>query len=115
MDHVCVVFPILPGKTKDARTFQRELDTTRKAEYTVSEGRLGIPREYWYIAELPTGDLLIGVFDAPDAKAALGAFIQSQDTFDLWFKDQVKNATGVDLNNLPPDTKFPELVSTFEA
>jgi len=115
MDHVCLVFPILPGKTANARTFQKDLDTTRKAEYTVSEGRLGIPREYWYIAELPTGDLLIGVFDAPDAGATIGQFVQSQDSFDLWFKDQVRLATGVDLNNPPADMKLPELVSTFEA
>lgn len=115
MDHVCLVFPILPGKTAQARTFQKDLDTTRKAEYAVSEGRLGIPREYWYIAELPAGDLLIGVFDAPDANATIGSFVKSQDDFDLWFKGQVKNATGVDLNNPPADMKLPELVSTFEA
>lgn len=115
MDHVCIALPILPGKTEAARTFQRELDTTRKAEYTVSEARLGIPHEYWYIAELPAGDLLIGVFDAPNTSATLGAFVQSRDPFDLWFKDQVKIATGLDLNNPPPDMKLPELVSTFEA
>lgn len=115
MDHVCLVFPILPGKTAQARTFQKDLDTTRKAEYAVSEGRLGIPREYWYIAELPAGDLLIGVFYAPDANATIGSFVKSQDAFDLWFKGQVKNATGVDLNNPPADMKLPELVSTFEA
>ena len=32
MDHICVVFPILPGKTEDARAFERELDTERKAD-----------------------------------------------------------------------------------
>jgi len=115
MDHVCIALPILPGKTADARAFQKELDTTRKADYTFSENRLGIPREYWFIAELPTGDLLIGYFDAQDANAALGAFIQSQDEFDLWFKAEVKNATGLDLNNPPADMKLPELLSTFEA
>jgi hypothetical protein len=115
MDHVCIALPILPGKTADARAFQKELDTTRKADYTISEARLGIPREYWFIAELPAGDLLIGYFDAEDANAALGAFVQSQDEFDLWFKAEVKNATGLDLNNPPADMKFPELLSTFEA
>ena len=80
----------------------------------MSEARLGIPREYWFIAENPGGDLLIGYFDAQDANAALGAFIQSQDEFDLWFKAQIKDATGLDLNNPPADMKLPELVSTFE-
>jgi hypothetical protein len=115
MDHVCLVLPILPGKTEDARAFQRDLDTTRKAEYAVSEGRLGIPREYWYIAEFPSGDLLIGVFDAPDANTTIGAFVQSQDEFDLWFKKRLLDVTGLDMNNPPADMKLPELVSTFEA
>src|SRR4051812_16603369 len=114
MDHVCIALPILPGKSADARAFQRELDTTRKAEYTVSEGRLGIPREYWFIAELPVGDLLIGYFDAQDANVALGAFIQSQDEFDLWFKAKEKTPPGLDLNTPPADMKLPEIVSTFE-
>ena len=48
MDQICVVFPILPGKTEDARAFQRELDTERKSEYTRSEQAIGITREYWY-------------------------------------------------------------------
>lgn len=115
MDHVCLAFPILPGKTADARTFQQELDTTRKAEYAVSEKRMKVHREYWYLAESPNGDLLIAFFDTDDLNAAVGAFIQSQDPFDLWFKQSLKEVTGVDFENLPPGLKLPELVSTFEA
>ena len=36
MDHICVIFPLLPGKTEKARAFQRELNTERKAEYDES-------------------------------------------------------------------------------
>ena len=42
MDQVCIVIPVLPGKTEDARAFQRELDTVRKADYDRSERRVGI-------------------------------------------------------------------------
>ena len=48
MDHICVVFPLLPGKTEEARAFQRELDTARKAEYDQSERRIGITKEWGY-------------------------------------------------------------------
>ncbi len=37
MDQICLVLPILPGKTEDARAFQRELETERKADYARSE------------------------------------------------------------------------------
>jgi hypothetical protein len=115
MDHVCRIFPSLPGKTVDTRAFQQELDTNHKAEYALSEGRLGIPREHRSNAELPIGDLLIGVLDAPKAGATIGQFVQSKDAFDLWFKQRVTDVIGVDLNNPPTDMKLPELVSTFEA
>ena len=45
MDQICLVLPILPGKTEEARTFQRELDTDRKADYDRSERRIGITKE----------------------------------------------------------------------
>jgi hypothetical protein len=60
MDHVCVAFPVLPGKTADARAFFRELDGPRKADFDASERRIGITKELWFIAESPAGDQLLG-------------------------------------------------------
>jgi hypothetical protein len=115
VDHSCIVIPILPGKTDAARAFQREVDTTRKADYARTERRLGVTREYWFIAELPGGDQFVLYWDSADANQVVSDFVQSQDPFDLWFKDQVREVTGLDLNNPPADMKLPELVSTYEA
>ncbi len=84
MDHVCVVFPLLPGKTEEARAFQRELDTTRKSDYDRSERRIGITKEYWFVASVPGGDQLVVYMESPDFTRALGQFGASQDAFDLW-------------------------------
>jgi hypothetical protein len=115
VDHVCLVFPILPGKTDDARAFQRELDTTRKPGYASSEQRIGVTREYWYIASVPSGDQLVAFFDVEDINQAFATFVPSQDEFDLWFKRRLAEVTGIDLNNPPADLTLPELVSTYEA
>ena len=45
MDHICFALPILPGKTDDARTFHRDLEGPRKADYVASEQRIGIVAE----------------------------------------------------------------------
>ena len=89
MDHICVVFPLLPGKTEEARAFQRELDTERKAEYDRSERRIGITKEYWFIASVPSGDQLVVYMESADFNRALGMFSQSQEPFDVWFKHQL--------------------------
>ena len=115
MDQICLVLPILPGKTEDARAFQRELDTERKGDYDRSERRIGITKEVWYIASLPTGDLLVAYMETADFNQALQQFVASDDAFDQWFKQRLAAVTGVDLNNLPPDMQLPELVSRYEA
>ncbi len=115
MDHICAVFPILPGKTEDARAFQRELDTERKADYDHSERRIGIIKEYWFIASVPGGDQLVAYTESEDFNRTLSMFVQSQDEFDQWFKRRLAEVTEVDLNNPPPDMQLPELVSSYEA
>lgn len=115
MDQVCLVFPILPGQTEAARRFQRELDTTRKADYDRSERRIGITKEYWFVASVPGGDQLVAYMESTDFKRALQLFVQSRDEFDLWFKQRMADVTGVDFNNPPPDLKLPELLSRYEA
>jgi hypothetical protein len=40
-------------------------------------------------------------------------FVESRDGFDMWFKERLADATGVDLND-PPEMKLPELVSSYE-
>jgi hypothetical protein len=115
MDQICLVLPILPGKSGDARAFQRELDTDRKADYDRSERRIGITKEVWYIASLPNGDQLVAYMESPDFNRALQSFVQSRDAFDQWFKRRLAEVTGVDMDNLPPDMQLPELVSRYEA
>ncbi len=115
MDRVCVVFPLLPGKTEDARAFQRELDTERKADYARSERRIGITKEYWFVASVPSGDQLVVYMESPDFARAIGEFGASRDEFDVWFKRRLAEVTGVDLGDLPPDMTLPELISSYEA
>jgi len=115
MDHICVALPILDGKVDDARTFMRVLEQERKSEYSESEQQIGITKECWFIAEIPTGPHLIAYIEAEDFNTALGMFSQSQGEFDMWFKERLHNATGLDMNNPPPDMTLPELLSHYEA
>ena len=115
MDHVCVVFPILPGKTEEARVFMREVDGPRMGEYDRSERALGITKELWFLASLPSGDALVGYIEAADFGAAVGQFGASREPFDQWFKERVLTVTGVDFSNIPPDFRPPELLSHYQA
>ena len=115
MDQICLVLPIREGKADAARDFMRELESERKDDYAVSEQRIGIDKEAWYIAHAPAGDQFVAYMESPDFMRALGMFSQSQDGFDLWFKERLDEATGLDLNHPPADMTLPELMSSYIA
>ena len=114
MDQTCLVVPIFPGKTPDARQFLRELEGDRKSEYERSERRIGILKEAWFLATIPAGDLLVAYMESPDFAQALSKFSSSRDGFDLWFKRRLARATGLDLG-AAPSGPLPELLSSYSA
>jgi hypothetical protein len=112
VEQICLVIPIYDDKLDVAREFMRELEQERKAEYAASERRIGIDKEVWYIAAVPGGRQFVAYMETLDFLNALGMFSQSRDPFDVWFKDRLCAATGLDLNH-PPEMELPELVSVY--
>ena len=114
MDEICLVVPITPGRTAEARSFLLDLDHIRRTDYERSEQRLGISKEVWYIARSSFGDQLVAYMESPNFAKAINLFAESQDEFDVWFKRQLSYATGLDLNH-PPADGLPEKLSTYRA
>ena len=114
MDQTLVAFPILPGKTEAARAMLREMDGPRKPHATASDQALGVAREVWGIQQSPRGDLLLGYLAGEDLDRAFTQFAASQDEFDRWFKQQMQEVTGVDMN-LPSTEPRNEIIVTYEA
>jgi hypothetical protein len=114
VEYALFALPILEGKSADAHAFLAELEGPRKGDYATSEQRLAITKEVWAIQSTPMGELFVVFFQAPDISGAVGQFVGSRDAFDLWFKDQVKAATGVDLN-VPPAGPLSDVLSVYEA
>ena len=114
MEYALFSLPIQSGKTDAARAFQRELEGPRKAQYAASEQRLAITKEVWALQLTPIGDFFVVFFQSNDIGGAIMQFVGSQDDFDLWFKGQVHETTGVDLN-VPPPGPLSEILSVYEA
>ena len=114
MEHALFTLPIRLGKTAAGRTFLQDLERERKGQYAASEQRLGITKEVWALQQTPQGDLLVVFFQSNDINGAVRQFVGSRDEFDLWFKGQVKDITGVDLN-VPPPGPLSDVLSVYEA
>jgi hypothetical protein len=114
MEYALFAIPIRPDKQDAARAFLNELEGSRKPAYARSEQRIGIPKEIWAIQHTPAGDQFVVFFESADLGGALGQFIASQDEFDVWFKSQVLDVTGVDITQLPPGP-LSDVISVYEA
>ena len=114
MDRTLFTLPLRAGKTEAARAFLRELEGARKAAYAASEARLGLTKEVWAVQALPAGECFVVYFEGADIADAFRRFAASQDAFDQWFKTQVRDASGADLNT-PPAGPMSEVLSVYEA
>jgi hypothetical protein len=109
-----LVVPVKPGKERALRDFYREIEGQRHEDYDRSEQRLGISKEVAFSAKTDGGTVAVVYIESENFESAFGQFVQSQDEFDLWFKKQVLDISGLDLNN-PPEMELPELLSVYEA
>ncbi len=114
MQYALFALPIAADKTAAARAFLQQLERERKSEYAASEQRLGITKEVWALQQSPMGELFVVFFQSEDIGGSVGQFVGSQDEFDQWFKRELKDITGVDLN-VPPPGPLSDILSVYEA
>jgi len=113
VDHTCLVVPVLSGKEDAMRAFYKDVNGARQQEFDESERRLGITKEVAWLAPLNGGSAAVIYIESENFEQAFSEFVQSQGDFDLWFKAQVLDISGLDLNN-PPEMDLPELLSVYE-
>ena len=58
-----------------------------------------------WVMRTPMGDFGVVLLEGDDPIAANAAFASSQDPFDLWFKQNVKEFTGIDFGQPVPPTE----------
>ena len=107
MQTFCAAFPVLPGKTEAGREFAKACMGPRRAEYAESLKAGGVTKESWFLQKTPQGDMVIVHFEAEDVKKTFEIIAMSKTPFMVWFKQQVKSVTGVDLEQ-PSDEPPPE-------
>lgn len=97
------VYPILPGKTEAWKQFTQEMSGPRKNEHAASRKRHGIKQETAFLQQTPMGDMAVIVTDTDkDLGELFQALAMSNDSFDVWFREQIKELHGLDVTQPPP-------------
>jgi hypothetical protein len=103
MPQIAAVYPILPGKTEAWKQFTKEMSGERKNEHAASRKRLGIKQETAFLQQTPMGDLAVIIMDMDmEIPQLFQGFAQSNEPFDVWFREKVKEFHGVDVTQPPP-------------
>ena len=61
-----------------------------------------VTKESWFLQETPMGDFIIVHLHAPDPEKVHAGLAASDEPFDVWFKAQVLELTGIDISTPPP-------------
>jgi hypothetical protein len=107
-------FPILPGKTEEARAFAAEVTGARRREFDESQARFGSTKETWALQSTPDADLMLVWFEAADLEKGFATLAESSDPFDMWFRGRVQDITGFDLA-APQEEPPPEVLVDWSA
>ena len=98
MQSVAFAVPILPGKTEtDLAAMEAVARGEQKAAHQSSRERHGIAREAVWLQQTPGGDLAVVYLEADDLQAAFAGIGSSQEPFDTWFREVVRDVHGIDL------------------
>jgi hypothetical protein len=111
MQPMIIVLPVREGKREALQQFAAELSGPRRAE--LDKAQMTITKETWFLQPTPMGDLLAIYFESPSPMNVAVNLAVSEEPFDLWFKTQLFDITGYDMNN-PPQTAPPEMIMQWQ-
>lgn len=100
MQTIGFIAPLLPGKTETDRTAMiSSWQGDRREAHEASRQRLGITREAIYIQSTPMGDVAVVYWEAEDVDAALKGMAVSDDPYDQWFRDHIRDVHGINVED----------------
>ena len=106
MESLGFVLPLLPGKTDVDRAAMTSCwQGERKAAFEDSRRRAGITRESVWIQSTPKGAVVVVYVEADDLGSAFKTMATSNEPFDQWFRDHVRDVHGISLEEgfVPPE------------
>src|SRR5687768_16865715 len=104
MQTIGFIAPLVAGRTEADRAAMISCwRGDRRDAYEASRRRHGITREAVFIQPTPGGDVAVVYLEADDVQSALAGMATSDDAFDRWFRDHVRDVHGIDIaDGFPP-------------
>lgn len=99
MQGITLTFPIVPGKLEAWRRFCQKLAGSSRQAYEASRLRLGINYERLSLVENAFGAASVTTIEAHDVGRVLDQIINSELSFDRWYREKLQEMHGVRLES----------------
>ena len=97
--------PILPGKLDTWKSFNKDIQGSRKAAMDALSSRTGVTRQVASLQQTPHGDFAVVMIEADDPSKFMVAMGTGTDEMAKGFRAQVMDFHGMDLASPPPPTE----------
>lgn len=94
--------PVVRGKEQLDRSTLDEMLGARRDEYEAALRDAGITRQAIWHQETPGGTVAVVYIEGDDPETAVAQFGSSDDSFNTWFREQMKEVHGVDISQGAP-------------
>lgn len=99
MTKIVRAFPVLPGREDALEKFVESMQSRSEEADRFFES-YGVLSEEWHAQLTPQGVLVIVTTELED-EAAFERYGLSEGEFDRWFKERVREVSGIDLDTVP--------------
>lgn len=94
--------PVVAGKEELDRSTLDEMLGGRRDEYEAALRKAGLTRHAIWHQETPDGTVGVVYVEGDDPENAVAQFGSSDEPFNAWFRDQMKEVHGVDISQGAP-------------
>jgi hypothetical protein len=115
MESTIMALPILPGKMEAVKAMFKTIRDEKMKENERVDKIAGVEKEQDFVQSTPMGDMLYMYIESKDIQktlAAFGSLAASKDPYAVWFDEELKKNTGVDISQ-PPTVAPPENVLSY--
>ena len=97
-----VVAPIVDGKVEAWKGWTKSLANEKSDEFSDFNKKYGLTRHDAWLAETPGGPVVVALHEGPGADEFMSKVAESNDSFDLDFKEKLKEFHGMTFDGPPP-------------
>jgi len=102
--------PIVDGMLEEWKQDMRLLEGEHAQDMRELNARHGLTSHRAYLAQMPDGSSwVVAVHEGPGADTFLQTIVESQHSFDKWFKDHIGRVHGINMDE-PIAAPMPELM-----